>query len=141
MNAQNVLTHQLQGVMLHHDMMLAFYALGKYHKCREQKYHFYHEMRNMDKTNFAVIKETGAIVNVGQVARIKVPDVTASMTDEQKHTVCKAILDVWHKLEESTVALYQQELVSDPKNKWIACLKKDAESEIKHIEKMLSRYE
>ena len=141
MNAQNVLTHQLQGVMLHHDMMLVFFTLGMKDKCKEQYRHFYSEMKNMDKTNFAVIRKTGGIVSVGQVARIKVPDVNANMTDEQKHSACRAILDVWHKWEESTVALYQQELVSDPKNKWIACLKKDAESEIKHIEKMLSRFE
>ena len=95
----------------------------------------------MDKTNFAVIKKTGAIVSIGQVARIKVPDVTASMTDEQKHAACKEILNVWHKWEESTVALYQQELVADPENKWLMYLKKGAEAEIRHIEKLLSRHE
>lgn len=136
MNAQNVLTHQLQGVMLHHDMMLAFYTLGMLRKSKEQCRHFYCEMKNMDKTNFAVIKKTGAIVSVGQVARVKVPDVNANMTDEQKHAACKAIMDAWRKWEESTVALYNQELAADPTNTWLAKLKKAAEAEIMHIDKI-----
>ena len=139
MNAKNVLTHQLQGVMLHHDMMLAFAVLGMPRKCREQRCHFYSEMKNMDKTNFAVIKETGAIVEVGQVARIKVPDVNANMTDEQKATTCKAIMDTWKKWEESTVNLYRQELNTDPQNKWLKCLMHDAERELRHIEWVYSK--
>jgi hypothetical protein len=122
--------------MLHHDMMLAFYTLGMMRKSKEQCRHFYFEMKNMDKTNFAVIKKTGAIVSVGQVARVQVPDVNANMTDEQKHAACKAILDVWRKWEESTVALYNQELASDPTNTWLAKLKTAAESEIARLSRI-----
>ena len=134
MDAKTVLTHQLQGVMLHHDLMLAYAVLGKNHKCRMQRAQMYEEMRNHDKTNFAVIKEIGGIIDTGPVSRVKVPDVTASMPDEQKAAACKSLLDIWYKWEQATVQLYTQELSKDPQNKWLKCLKVGAEKELHYIE-------
>lgn len=133
MNAQIVIAHQLQGVMFHHDMMLSFAVLGMPYKCREQRRHMYSEMRNLDKTNFAVIKSTGKIVDPGALAKIKLPDVSSSMTEEQKKAACQALIEAWRNWEQSTVALYKQELAADPENKWLKCLMRDAEHELTRI--------
>ena len=139
MNAQLVISHQLQGVMFHHDMMLAYAVLDKPCKCREQRKHMYAEMKNLDKTNFAVIKSTGKIVDPGPLTRVKLPDVSSTMTEEQKATACRALLDAWKAWEKSTVDLYHQELMADPQNKWLKCLMHDAERELKHVEWVLQK--
>ena len=137
MNAQLVVAHQLQGVMLHHDLMLAFAVLGKHYNCREQRRHMYHEMMNMDKTQFAVIKQTGAAVDTGPLTKIKITDVNANMTDEQKKTACQALKSEWRKWETATVEFYRAQIASDPDNKWLKYLMKEAEAEVRHLDKMV----
>ena len=137
MNAQLVIAHQLQGAMLHHDLMLMYTVLGKPFKCREQKWHYYHELKNFDRTNFAVIKQTGAIVDPGPLTRIKLPEVKASMTEDQKSAACKTLLDEWYKWEKATCDFYREQLGTDPENKWLKYLMREAAEEVHHIEKMM----
>ena len=133
MNAQAVIAHQLQGVMLHHDLMLSFAVLGKRGKAMKHRRHMYCEMKNLDKTNFAVIQQTGKIVDHGALVRVKLPEVTATMTDEQKKAACRSLMDAWRQWEQSTVDLYQRELTTDAQNQWLKYLMDSAESELKHI--------
>lgn len=66
-----ILEHQLQGVMFHGDMANMFDFMDLHGLKREQEYHFYDEMRNMRCTDRYIINNLSAMPDIDNVRAAK----------------------------------------------------------------------
>lgn len=136
---QKILTHQLEGIMFHGDVVRYYELFGDY-KCKKREHicQYISEVMNHMTTSCHIIAEYGEILDAlpGTINRVKIFDKEVLMRpaeravrEEHAHMICKK----WREWEESTVELYEEAAALMPECDWLKKLHRSAARELARI--------
>lgn len=136
MIAQEVLNHQLNGIMFHSDMVDLFITLDIPKLERIQESQLIEESKNHVRTKQIIFKNTGKLICAKASERQEVTFHIAE-TQEEKLTIVKQAIQKWRAWEYQTMVLYVNACEKEPECKLWCELKRAVEKEIHNIDKML----
>ena len=133
-----VLSHQLNGIMLHFDLAMAYKMMG----CKKKsRYHYKQAIEETiahNDTNCIIIEHFHKIIKPAQEPRQRIElNVTYGMAQLEKDTAHEKAVQAWLAWEEDTADMYEHLSEQMPDCKLWCRLKRASEKEIKHIEDMM----
>lgn len=134
-----ILTHQLQGIMFHGDVVRYYELFGDcQHKKREHYCQYLSEIINHMTTSCEIISEYGEILDAlpGTIRRVKVFDTDVltrpaerAVREGYSNTICQK----WKEWEEDTIKLYEEAITLMPECSWLKKLHRSAMKELARI--------
>lgn len=118
--AQEILNHQLEGVMFHSDMVDLFIALRKPCMVRQQKRQLMEELQSHIKTKELICMATGELLQANPASNKKIlPAIPKTMPNSELacRPIFKESLDAWKRWETFMVELYEC-IAKEGNNKW-----------------------
>ena len=137
--AQEVLNHQLEGIMFHSDMVDLAIALRKPCMVRQQKRQLLEELQSHIKTKELIYMATGELLQANPAGNKKIlPAIPKTMPNSELacHPIFKESLDAWKRWETSTVELYES-IAKEDTNKWWKIMLRTARKELEKVAKEL----
>ena len=141
--AQEILNHQLDGIMFHSDMVDLAIALKKTRMARQQKRQLLEEMQSHIRTKELIYTATGELLQANPAGNKKIlPSIPKTMPDSELacRPIVKESLDAWKRWELSTVELYECAAKEDT-CKWWKIMLRAARSELEKVTKELRHIE
>ncbi len=145
---KEIAQHQLEGLMLHSDMMNCYDFLGLRAFKRIHEYHMFKEMMERDSIcRYAINHLNKIIINDNHVdAKFYVPQSWASVdrlsvTNTNRQSYLKQFMETWHDWEKCTKKFYSKKYKElcdneDPATaKKVMMLLSDADMELKSVER------
>ena len=134
-----ILAHQLEGIMLHCDLMKNYKIMGMDKMAMKHYKHMKDESECHAKTVLKVIEKYHEPVTPDSRNRVVVPAVMSEPKDMlDKFTIHTQYLDAWKKWEEDTVSLYDEIIKASPDCKMWPMLKAKAEHEVHCVKRIMS---
>ena len=136
--AQEVLNHQLNGIMLHAGMLDLFIALDMPKLERIQERQLIDEITTHVKTKREVFCCKGKMI---QAKAGVAPDISIkpAETEEEKKSIARQTVRKWRDWEVKTIALYAKACQQNADCKLWAKLRRNVEKEIKNIDRILCK--
>lgn len=136
--AQEVLNHQLSGIMLHAGMLDLFIALDLPKLERIQERQLIDEIKTHVKTKRELF---GGADKMPKLKPDVQPDVTipAAETKAEKESVARQTVRKWREWEVKTAAMYSKAIEKEPDCRLWPKLRRNVDHEIKHIDRILNR--
>lgn len=135
--AQEVLNHQLNGIMLHANMLDLFIALELPKLERIQEHQLIDEIKNHIKTKREFFSGADKMVKLTPVVQSELT-ISAAETKAEKKSVARQAVRKWREWEVKTIAVYAEACKKEPTCKLWQKLRQCVEREIKHIDKILN---
>lgn len=136
--AQEVLNHQLNGIMLHAGMLDLFIALDLPKLERIQERQLIDEIKTHVKTKQELFRGAGKILKATPAVQ---PELTipATETKAEKNSIARQAVRKWRAWEVKTAAMYTAASEKKPDCKLWTKLRRDVDHEIKGIDRILAR--
>ena len=136
--AQEVLNHQLNGIMLHAGMLDLFIALDLPKLERIQERQLIDEIKTHVKTKQELFCGTGKIAKLTPAVQ---PELTipATETKAEKESVARQAVRKWRAWEVKTAAMYTTAGEKEPDCRLWSKLRRNVEHEIKGIDRILCK--
>lgn len=141
--AQEILNHQLEGIMFHSDMVDLAIALRKPCMVRQQKWQLLEELQSHIKTKELIYMATGELLQANPASNKKMlPAIPKTMPNSElaRHPIFKESLDAWKRWETSTAELYES-IAKEDTNKWWKIMLHAARKELAKVTRELKRIE
>lgn len=134
--AQEILNHQLNGIMLHSDMLDLFTFLDLNKLACIQERQLIEEIKTHIRTKRTVFNNTGKLLHAKPDTRqdLSVPTIE---TQEEKLSLAKQAIQKWRTWEYQTLTVYINACEKESECKLWCELKRTVEKEICNIDKML----
>ena len=134
--AQEVINHQLEGIMFHAGMLDLFISLGLKKLERIQEHQLIDEIKTHVKTKREVFCCKGKMI---QAKAGVAPDISIkpAETEEEKKSIARQTVRKWREWEVKTIAVYADACKKEPACKLWQKLRHGVEREIKHIDKIM----
>ena len=134
-----ILAHQLEGIMLHFDLMKNYKVMGMDKMAMKHYKHMRDESECHAKTVLKVIEKYHEPVAPDSRNRVAIPAVMSEPKDMlDKFTIHTQYLEAWKHWEESTVSLYDEIIKASPDCKMWPMLKAKAEHEVHCVKRIMS---
>ena len=135
--AQEVLNHQLNGIMLHAGMLDLFIELDMPKLERIQEHQLIDEIKTHVKTKQKLFRGAGKMPKAKPDIQpdVNIPNVE---TKAEKESVARQVTRKWREWEVKTAAMYSKAIEKEPYCKLWSKLRRNVDHEIKNIDKILN---
>lgn len=138
---QKILSHQLEGLMLHFDLAAMYKLMKMPAMSRLHKRHFIEECENNVKTDLCIIDSYGEAMSHSSGTKISIARIAVPSSELEKAELHKRYLEKWLEWEQETCAIYEQAVSVMSGLKMWKSLHRDACREIKVVKKLLEMAE
>lgn len=136
--AQEVLNHQLNGIMLHAGMLDLFITLDLPKLERIQERQLIDEIKTHVRTKQEFFHETGKMLKVKPDTQTDTT-VSAVETKTEKAALARQAVRKWRAWEVKTASMYTNACEKEPECKLWKRLRRDVDHEIRCIDRILCR--
>lgn len=150
---KEISSHQIIGIMLHHDMMVCYDFLGLRCFKRMHEYHMFKEMAENDGVNRYCINHLNKIiiddnlVPYFEIPKSWVNENRMSINNSNKKSYIQSMFKKWHEWEKNTKELYSKKYIElldleEPATaKKVMCLVEEVDKELKCLERWILKLE